>query len=605
MKKRFQYRYVWATVAAVASTALAASGANLTLASHGHTRYTIVIAPKASVTVQHAAHELATDMHQISGANFPITSRQPAGPAIYVGPSAMLLAGFPKLALKALPAEGFFIQTSAQNLALAGKNGRGTLYAVYSFLEGHLGVRWYSPHDTVIPDHQVVRIPALHERQVPGFTYRDTDEYPVARHAQWDAHLELNGVDVPDKAYLGGINRLFNGAENFYTLVPPAKYFAKHPDYYSLINGKRSDCSTPWSKCSQLSLVNPNVFRIITAALVAQAKANPNLLTLGLSPNDSPGGESQGARSRASDARYGAPSGTLLHFVNKVAAAVQEHFPSRKIWVETLAYRYTQQPPKAGTIRAGSNVLVCLAPIDMNYAVPITAPQNHSTLQALLGWDKVASGHLQVWTYVTNFANYLQPFPDWNELGADMELYRAHGVSGMFCEGDYNSVGEMQVMRTWVMAHLMWNPTLKVWKLIREFSNGYYGAAGSYIYRYLRLFSGLLQKSNIRLGIYDSPNAAYLTPRILLKAKQLFRKARTAVKSNSPELSRVDQAELGVRYVELMHAVPTTRSTIVQKASFRNKLNRLVRSMQRFRVKYISEGRPVSDWITALQRTAR
>ncbi len=587
-------------------TALAASGAGLTLANRGHTRYAIVIAPKASATVQHAAHELAADLHQISGVDFPVTSKQPGGPAIYVGRSKALRVAFPKLALNSLPAEAFFIRTSGKDLALAGKDNRGTSYAVYSFLEGHLGVRWYSPHDTFIPHLRVMKIPSLDERQAPAFTYRDTDEYPVLQHAQWDAHLKLNGVDVPDKAYLGGTNRLFNGAENFYQLVPPSKYFSKHPDYYSLINGKRSDQHGPWSPPqSQLSLVNPNVFRIITAALVAQAKANPNLLTLGLSPNDSPDGESQGTQSKASDARYGAPSGTLLHFVNKVAAAVQQQFPARKIWVETLAYQYTEKPPTPGTIKAAQNVLVCLAPIGMDYARPIAASRNHSTLEDLFGWDKVAPGHLQIWTYVTNFANYLQPFPDWDELGADMELYHEHGVSGMFCEGDYNSVGEMQVMRTWVIAHLMWNPKQNVWSLVKEFSAGYYGAAGPYIYRYLRLLNGQLRKPNMHLGIDDSPNAAYLTPKILKKAKQLFQKAHAAVKLNAADLNRVREARLGIRYVELMRRVPTAKSTVAEKASFRNQLNHLVRDLQRFGVNYISEGRPVSSWVTAMQSAAR
>lgn len=560
-----------------------ASGAGLTLAASGHTRYAIVIAPNASPTVQHAAHELSADMRKISGSQFAVISDQPSGPAIYVGPSADLTAAFPKLQLQLLPNEGFLIQTSGKNLALAGKDDRGTLYAVYSFLEGHLGVRWYSPHDTFIPHLWVMKIPSLDERQAPAFTYRDTDEYPVLQHAQWDAHLKLNGVEVPDKAYLGGTNRLFNGAENFYQLVPPSKYFSKHPDYYSLINGKRSDYlgTAHWSKRSQLSLVNPDVFRIITAAFVAQAKANPNLLTLGLSPNDSPDGESQGAQSKASDARYGAPSGTLLHFVNKVAAAVQQQFPARKIWVETLAYQYTEKPPTPGTIKAAQNVLVCLAPIGMDYTRPITALRNHSTLEDLLGWDKVAPGHLQIWTYVTNFANYLQPFPDWDELGADMELYHEHGVSGMFCEGDYNSVGEMQVMRTWVIAHLMWNPKQNVWSLVKEFSAGYYGPAGPYIYRYLRLLQGQLRKPNMHLGIDDSPNAAYLTPKILKKAKQLFQKAHAAVKSNSAELNRVKEADLSIRYVELMRSVPTAKSTVARKATFRDQLNRLVRDMQR------------------------
>ena len=579
-----------------------ASGAGLTLAASGHTRYAIVIAPNASPTVQHAAHELSSDMRKISEAQFAVISDQLSGPAIYVGPSADLTAAFPKLRLQLLPNEGFLIQTSGKNLALAGKDDRGTLYAVYSFLEDHLGVCWYSPHDTFIPHHQVVRIPSLNERQAPAFTYRDTDEYVVLRHAQWDAHLKLNGINVPDRAYLGGNFRLFNGAENFYKLVPPSKYFADHPEYYSLINGKRCDTHLD----SQLSLVNPNVFRIITKQLVAEAKANPNLLTLGLSPNDTyhGDGESQGARSKASDARYGAPSGTLLNFVNKVAVAVQQQFPHRKIWLETLAYQYNQKPPLPGTIKAGPHVLVCMAP-DLDFAHSIAAPQNHSALEDLLGWDKVAPGHLQIWEYVTNFHNYLQPFPDWDELGTDMKFYHEHGVSGMFCEGDYNSVGEMQVMRTWVMAHLMWNPKLNVWKLVREFSNGYYGAAGPYIYRYLRLLSGQLRKPNMHLGLGDSPDAAYLTPTILKEAKQLFQKAHAAVKSNSAELNRVKEADLSIRYVELMRSVPTAKSTVTEKASFRDQLNRLVRDMQRFGVNYISEGRPVSNWITAMEGAAR
>ncbi|MGC9260946.1 MAG: DUF4838 domain-containing protein [Phycisphaerae bacterium] len=606
--KRNQYSrvaYLFATCVALVGTALTAGGASLTLADRGHTRYAIVIAPKASIAVQHAARELAADLRRISGATFSVTSKQPDGPAIYVGPGAMLRAAFPKLAIKDMPADGFFIQTSAGNLALAGKQGRGTLYAVYSFLEEHLGVRWYSPHDTVIPQQREVRIPALSEKQVPAFTYRDTNEYPALRHAQWDAHLKLNGVSVHDKAVLGGNNRLFNGAENFYDLVPPAKYFAKHPEYYSLINGKRSDQYYGGAApTSQLSLVNPNVLRIVTAALLAQAKADPKLLVLGLSPNDADG-NSQGAHSRASDAHYGAPSGTLLHFVNKVAAAVQQELPSRKIWVETLAYQYTEKPPIPGTIHAARNVLVCFAPVRMDYACPITAPQNHVTLKNLVGWDKVAPGHIQVWTYTTNFRNYLQPFPDWDELGADMELYREYGVSGMFCEGDYNSVGDMQMMRTWVMAHLMWNSKLNIWKLIREFSNGYYGPAGPYIYRYVRLLCRQMREPNMALGIDDSPSASYLTPALLKQSQMLFLKARVAVRADPAELNRVREAEMGIRYVELVRCVPAAKSTAAEKAAFRARLNRFVRDVRRFKITYIAEDHPIAGWISAMRSAAR
>ncbi len=583
----------------VVSTALAASGTKTSLANDGSTRYVVVVAPNASATVRHAARELASDLHLISGAHFAITTRRPTGPAIYVGSGAALRAAFPKLRLSTLPGEGFVIQTAGGNLALAGKDDRGTLYGVYSFLEDQLGVRWYSPHDTLIPHRARITLPPLHERRKPAFTYRDMCEYLVLQHSRWDAHLKLNGIHVPKRADLGGTNRLFNGAEDFYALVPPAKYFAQHPEYFSLIDGKRSD-----QQFSQLSLVNPAVFRIITAALVAQAKADPHLLVLGLSPNDSAGGNSQGARSLASDARYGAPSGTLLHFVNKVAVAVQRQLPGRKIWVETLAYQYTEKPPRPDTIQAGNNVLVCFAPVYMNYTCPIDAPQNHSTLKDLLGWDRVAPGHLQVWTYVTNFSNYLQPFPDWDELGADMELYYSHGVSGMYCEGNYNSVSPMMAMRVWVLAHLMWNPRRNVWQLIKEFSDGYYGPAGPYICRYLRLLHRQLQKPNMNLTISDSPNATYLTPALLNKADRLFQKAEVAVRLNAAELRRVKEARLGLLYVELMRSAPKGKATAKERAVFQNKVHHFVRKLPQFGVKYIREGVPVSRWLEKVEGQA-
>ncbi len=575
--------------------------AGITLARQGRSRYSIVIAPDASATVQHAANELSADLQEISGASFPVISQASTGPAIFVGKSDAMFAQFPNIILDNLPEEGFVIQSNEKDLVLTGNDDRGTLYSVYTFLEEHLGVRWFAPDDTVMPRHRTIRIPTLHERQAPAFMYRDTDEHLVFTSAQWDAHLKLDGVSVPDQADLGGINRLFNGAENFYQLVPPSQYFATHPEYFSLINGKRSDAGD-----SQLCLSNPDVFRIIVDQLTAQAQADPKLLTLGLSPNDAPDGSCQGVRCRAKDAKYGAPSGTLLDFVNKVAAAVQEQLPGRKIWVETLAYQYTEKPPTPGTIQPAPNVLVCLAPIHMDDGHSIaTEPINQEAKENLLGWGKVAPGHLQVWHYVTNFAHYLQPFPDWDELGADMAYYRDHGVSGMFCEGDYNSEGEMMAMRTWVLAHLMWNPDQDVWQLVKEFSDGYYGKAGPYIYQYLRLLHDQLQKPNVHLYIYDSPNAAYLSPTVITEAGKLFAKAKKAVADNPDQLNRVREAELGIQYVELMRSVPNAQSTAAQKSSFLNELNQFVAKLQPFNIDYISEGRPVSNWVTAMKNAAK
>ncbi len=577
----------------------AASAAGLILARHGQSTYSIVIAPDASATVGHAAQELAGDLKQISGATLPVMSQKPDGPAIFVGASPFLPPGFKKVELNALAQEGFVMRVEGDNLYLAGHDDRGTLYAVYSFLEEHLGARWYAPDATVLPRRKVVRIPRLDETQAPAFNYRDTDEQIVFQHPRWDAHLKLNGVSVPDRGDLGGINRLFNGAENFYGLVPPSRYFADHPDYYSLINGRRK-CS----RDSQLCLSNPGVFKVVVQALIAQAKANPKELTLGLSPNDAVDGNCQCAACRAADAKYGSPAGTLLNFVNKVAAAVQAALPGRKIWLDTLAYQYTQKAPTPGAIAPATNVLVCLAPI---YACDghslAYGPQNKASKRALLGWAKVAPGHLQIWHYVVNFAHYAQPYPDWDELGADMAYYRDNGVSGMFCEGDVAGNSAMQPLHTWVIAHLVWDPRQDVWSLIRDFCDGYYGQAGPDIYAYLRLFHYQLRQPDVHLHLYDPPTSKLFSPALLSTANLLFDHAEAA--AQTPKIrNRVQEARLGLRYIYLATHVPGRDATAAQRADFRARLNPFIADLKRFHFTSLREGHGAGEWISQMKRAA-
>ena len=576
-----------------------ASAAGLLLADHGRSGHTIVIAPDATATVRHAAQELADDLKQISGAALPVISRKPPGPAIFVGASPFLPSGFRKVRLDTLAEEAFVVRTDRRNVFLAGHDDRGTLYAVYSFLEDHLGARWYAPDATVLPLQDVVRVPDLNETQAPAFGYRNTDEAIVRGKGQWDAHLKLNGVSVPDQADLGGINRLFNGAENFYNLVPPDRYFADHPDYYSLVGGKRK---SSWD--SQLCLSSPGVFKVVVDALVAEAKANPKELTLGLSPNDAENGNCECEVCRAADARFGSPAGTLLDFVNKVAAAVQATLPDRKIWVETLAYQYTEKAPTPGAIAPANNVLVCLAPIYACDGHPLASdPQNKTSNEALLAWEKVAPGHLQIWHYVVNFAHYVQPYPDWDELGADMAYYRDNGVSGMFCEGDSQGICDLQAMHTWVMAHLFWNPRQDVWRLVRDFSDGYYGKAGADIYAYLRLFHDRLQQPNVHLHLYDPPTSPLFSAELLKSANDLFDHAEAA--AETPEVkSRVQEARMGIRYIELASHVPANNATAAERDAFRARLDPFIADLGRFKIASLSEGHIADEWIRKMKAVA-
>src|SRR5690606_34319290 len=105
--------------------------------------------------------------------------------------------------------------------------------------------------------------------------------------------------------------------------VPAKTYFDKHPDFYALVDGKR--------KASQLCLSNPQVLKIVLGHLKAQMDDNPQMKYWSVSQNDDLG-YCECQRCKAVDKQEGGPQGSIIRFVNKVAA----QFPDKII--PTLAY---------------------------------------------------------------------------------------------------------------------------------------------------------------------------------------------------------------------------------------------------------------------------
>ena len=569
----------------------------VTLAHDGVSEYTIVTPSSPSSAVSTAARELSDDLFEMSGARLSVASTAPpGGHAIYVGMSTGASKAFPKAHVGKLPAEGYVVETSVANVLIAGADERGTLYGVYAFLEDQLGVGWFGPDATVIPKRGTVTVDHLHIREAPAFMMRDDNAGITRKSAAWDAHIRLNGSFIPDDPKYGGNYRLFNGDENFYELISPDKYFNTHPEYFSLIKGARSTKSGGTWGPGQLCLTNPDVFKIITDALADKVKVDPKLLTLGLSPNDSDDGNCEDAACKASDAKYGAPSGTLLNFVNKVAANEQARFPGRKIWVETLAYQYEEQAPKPGTIKPADNVLVCLCPIFACVSHPIDGdPDSVKSKKALMDWSKVAAGHLQIWHYATNFQNYLQPLPDFDELGPDMLYYKNHGVSGVFVEGDYqNGEPDLEPMRTWLLGHLLWNPHQDVWPLVSKFCDGYFGPAGPDMNAYVRLLHSPFKDAKLHMHIYDHPDAAYFPPALLASADNLFAHA-DSVATDPAIRRRVDRMHIGLRYVEIMQKRPAETAAQADQDAWKTEFNALIADVKKYDVTYITEGHSIDD----------
>ena len=291
---------------------------------------------------------------------------------------------------------------------MIGGSDQGTLYAVYSFLEKYLGCRWYSSKVSHIPRQNEIIIGQINETQIPSLKFREVyyadamdPAFAARQKLNGNASVIQNGKQVREKHRGWG-----TWCHTFYTFVPPDKYFAVHPEYFSLINGKREPVS-------QLCVTNPDVFRITLAELKKRIQENPEDHYWDVSQNDRHS-NCTCPNCQAVDDREGTPMGSVLEFVNKIAA----EFPDKII--STLSYQYTRRPP--AKIRPAENVSIMLCSIECNRSEPIlTDPLSASFRSDVQDWSKICD-KVFIWDYVVQFSNLVSPFPNLRVLQPNVRM---------------------------------------------------------------------------------------------------------------------------------------------------------------------------------------
>jgi hypothetical protein len=357
-----------------------------TLVAAGESQYTIVIDPDCSASERYAADELQMFMQQISGAKLPISAERAAGPTIFVGRSAALESLSLDLDLEALGDEGLVIKTVGPHLVLAGGGKRGTLYAVYEFLDTHLGCRWYTsggptPPVSRIPRRETVVIPRIDARKIPALEYRSA-WYGEAFDGDWAARNRLNGHNTRVEEKHGGKIRYHRtqAQHTFNKLVSPG-HFGEHPEYFALVDGKR--------KTTQLCLANPDVLRISTDVVRSWLRGDPKAVIVSVVAND--GGGFCGCELCGPLTEYeGSRGGLVLHFANQIADNIKAEFPYAL--VDTLAYSPTVPPARHA--RPRENVIVRFATAQACRAHPLAVDcgEHWYNPSFLARWSKVSSG---------------------------------------------------------------------------------------------------------------------------------------------------------------------------------------------------------------------
>lgn len=514
------------------------------LIEDGKSDYQIFVSSNASIPEQLAAKELQLYLEKITGVKLPVTHQKPENEkAIFVGFNEA-----PESILKDLDPQSFIneeyvIRSDGKLLLIAGGGKRGSLYGVIGYLTDHLGVRWYTREVVKTPVQKSIKLTVKEDRQKPHFEYREA-WYQEAYDPQWAMHNRLNPSIKPLPDSLGGSYISFPFAHTFENLVPHKKYFKTNPEYFSLINGKRSD------KMTQLCLTNPEVLRIATEQVFKWIEEHPEADIYSVDQNDGEG-NCECDKCIAIDKAEGSPSGSLLFFVNQIADTVAKVHPHVRL--QTFAYAYTEIPPK--NIRPADNLTIRLCHYNYCSAHSMENCDNHKPFRERYEqWNRI-SKRISVWDYFTDFSQYLMPFPNFETVKNDLKWYADRGARGIFAQGNKvnaNGGGEFSDLRAWVFAQLMWDPNRDAQGLIDEFVTNVYGAAAPEINAYISLLHEQVKTDSLHFSIWAQPTEVhYLGIRTIQLADSIFAVANEKVKHDEALARRVELAYLPVLYTKL------------------------------------------------------
>lgn len=466
------------------------------ISKNGKPNVNIVVGENASKEILFAAEELRNYIKKISGAELNIIKEQAStGKNIYVGKSNAVDAL--KISAEKLEKEGFKIQTVKDNLVLLGHDDAGTQFAVYTFLEDYLGVRWLWPGKLgeVVPVNKTISISEIKETQEPHYKWRSRmsmNENDVWRN-KVTSDTVVQEVELWEKRNKWGGMKIYGG-HSLSEVFPPEKYAKTHPEYYALVNGIR-DAPGPnydYKHGSQVCTTNPDVIRIACEWAIKFFDEHPDYDAVNMSMNDGGGlGYCQCERCRALDdgRRIEQPldsdesiskdslkniiiTDRIYTYINQIAEQVQKKHPGK--YIMCYAYSQYKRPPK--------NIVLNPMVIPQytqwsaySHANPKIKEQHERIAK---GWG-AAANRMAIYEYYINGS--------WPSLHRVVPSLFAENIKELYKDGVnlyYTQAGtEFAVngLNYYVAGKLLWNTSLDEQKILKDYYEKGFGKAAKYI----------------------------------------------------------------------------------------------------------------------------
>lgn len=493
------------------------------LVQGGVSEYKIVLSATATANELFAANELANFLNLATGAELEIVTDEE-----YPSSDAIIAIGNTKQAQAAnavsgqnLATSSFVLKTVGNSLYVtADKNGDGEacLYGVYQILQDAVNFRVYAA-DEIGYDTNSDTIPLYNYDEVykPTFDQRELVYASIANDETYKKRMRLVWHDTDARWTLHGHTQ----ASHF---VNPDFSDTLHPEHEGMTYGQ---AHPDWFDGGQLCWsAGAEMERVAAEKLIRYIENYPQgeYIMLGQMDNTD---YCSCDRCKAKMAELGInPAGMQILFLNNVIKIAEqwraENRPEQDVKYVTFAYNGTLQPPvkKDGNgnlvaindqVKPHDKLYIYFTPIETDFAVDLSNQRNLSVMEALNGWNALASGRIMVYIYDINFRNY---FINFNNFGTVEGMYRDYldnGVYYMYSQGPIDTcVPCFQEMRVFVESQLMWDIGQGYDNLVNEFMQAYYRDAAPAVRKFYELIRNryaryyAVDDTSLGGGIYDS-----------------------------------------------------------------------------------------------------
>lgn len=578
----------WAVAAAagVAASAVADDAAISTAVEPGD-RVAIVLPAEASAAETFAGQELDAFLRQMIDVEVT-TNTSPASDAALVIEVGDTLGNRPwrerfPTAITCPGSDSFAVVQAARRLHLVGGGDRGTLYAVYDWLENR-GCRWFAPGESgqVIPaldrlelyDGERIEVPANITREIGG----DAGPFDPWDYLLWQTRNRLNRSFAMRDGYLqqkypghpelstgwkrlGGMERWHWIAHNFVFMFGDLDaFFEKNPEYFALYNGQRVRPGSPGRPGyggGNLALTNPDVIDFVAEFTARWFDEHPDGTIVPMWPADgaikwdeSPDAMALGGKNFTAGPE-GSMSRRLITFTNAVARRVVETHPDRLILLP--AYQSYIEPVDDLPIEPNIFVQYCY---HADYAHgPLQSPVNAAAAERMRRWAEKVPGRFGVWEYFLIGDHLLtepQPvlLPLVYRVRDTMQFLDSIGSTRYFTQSStvyqpYNP------LLYYALARYIWNPSLDADELIRDYAHFAFGPeAGPHVAAFHIRLEQIVQASPWRPQLY--PDVAVPSPDVFSEAHvaelEPLLAAAEAVSLTAAQRTRLDDLRRAFSY---------------------------------------------------------